>query len=1051
MLQSIIRRPVLATVISILLVLLGIVGLTRLPITQFPDIAPPTVMVSGSYPGGNSEAVVRSVITPLEESINGVENMDYMKSSASNDGSFSISIVFKQGTNPDQAAVNVQNRVSQINSQMPAEVLLAGISTSKQQNSNVMYFNIYSEDKAKYDEKFLQNYTKINLVPELKRIQGVGQVQIFGSKDYSMRVWLNPQKMSANNLTPAEVTAAINDQSLETAPGKFGEESKEAIEYVVKYKGKLNLPEQYENLIIKSNPDGGVLRLKDVARIEFGAASYSSDSKMDGKDAVTLGILQASGSNANEIEIQVRKALIRAEKEFPKGIKYDILQSTKERLDESISQVKTTLIEAFVLVFIVVFIFLQDFRSTLIPAIAVPVAIIGTFFFLQMIGFTVNVLTLFALVLAIGIVVDDAIVVVEAVHAKMEGTHMTAREATYSAMSEITGAIVSITLVMAAVFLPIGFMEGSSGIFYKQFAFTLAIAILISAVNALTLSPALCALFLKNNHAEKAGKKEGFSKRFFNAFNTSFNRMTDKYIGSLKFLIRFKWLSLAALALVTGLTFWMMNNTPKGFVPNEDDSFIIYSLTMPSGTGLDRTTKFIKRVDSTLRTFDAVKNVTSVSGFNIMSNASSPAYGLGFSKLKAPKERGEVQDMDGVINLINAKMATLKEGTVSVFRMPPVAGYGAIGGAEFVLQDRTGGSLEKFSGVANGIVGQLFGLDGIAVAFTTFKADYPQFELEVNDEKAKQLGVSVRELLNTIQVYYGGAQASDFNRFGKYYRVNVKADGMYRTDKESLNMVFVKNNQGKMVPASELVAVKRVYGPESVDRYNLFNSITVNAIAKPGVSNGKIMEQIETLLSERLPNGYSYEWNGLSREEKSSGSQTLFILSLSLLFVYFLLAAQYESYILPLAVMLSIPTGLLGVFVAIKIAGIDNNIYVQVGLIMLIGLLAKNAILIIEFALQRRKEGMDLIPAALEGSRLRLRPILMTSLAFVAGMIPLMIATGGSAMGNRSISTGAAGGMLAGVVLGLFIIPVLFVVFQSLQEKVTGKPVVETNDDVKSH
>lgn len=1048
MLQSIIRRPVLATVISVLLVLLGIVGLSRLPITQFPDIAPPTIYVSGMYPGGNSEAVVRSVITPLEESINGVENMDYMKSSASNDGSFSVSIVFKQGTDPDKAAVNVQNRVAQINSQMPPEVLQAGISTSKQQNSNVMYFNVYSEDNQKYDEKFLQNYIKINLIPELKRIRGVGQVQLFGSKDYAMRVWLNPQQMAANNLTPAEVTDAITDQSLETAPGKFGEESNEAIEYVIKYKGKLNLPEQYENLIIKASADGAVLRLKDVARIEFGAASYNSDTKMDGKDAVTLGILQASGSNANEIEISVRKALIKAEKSFPKGIKYMILQSTKERLDESIDQVKTTLIEAFILVFIVVFIFLQDFRSTLIPAIAVPVAIIGTFFFLQLIGFTVNVLTLFALVLAIGIVVDDAIVVVEAVHAKMEGTHLSAREATYSAMSEITGAIVSITLVMAAVFLPIGFMEGSSGIFYKQFAFTLAIAILISAVNALTLSPALCALFLKNNHGEKEDRKTGFSKRFFMAFNTGFNRMTNKYISSLKLLIRLKWISLGGLVIVCSITLWMMNNTPKGFVPMEDDGFLMYALTMPSGTGLDRTTKYIGRVDSAIKTFPAVNATTSVSGFNIMSNAASPAYGLGFVKLKAPRERGEIKNIDEVLNNISTKLGTLKEGTASIFRSPPVAGYGAVGGVEFVLQDRTGGNLQKFSEMANKIVGELFTLEGVAVAFTTFKADYPQFELEVNDSKAKQLGVSIRALLNTVQVYYGGTQASDFNRFGKYYRVNVKADGIFRTDKESLNMVFVKNAQGNMVPVSELVTIKKVYGPESIDRYNLYNSITINAIAKPGISNGKIMAEVEDLLQKRLSDSYSYEWNGLSREEKSSGAQTLFILGLSLLFVYFLLAAQYESYILPLAVMLSIPTGLLGVFISIKLASIDNNIYVQVGLIMLIGLLAKNAILIIEFALQKRKEGMDLIPAALEGSRLRLRPILMTSLAFIAGMIPLMIATGGSAMGNRSISTGAAGGMLAGVILGLFIIPVLFVIFQSLQEKITGKPAIETKQQV---
>lgn len=1043
MLQTIIRRPVLATVISILLVLLGIVGLSRLPITQFPEIAPTTVSVSGVYPGGNSEAVIRSVITPLEESINGVENMDYMKSTASNDGSFGITIVFKQGTDPDQASVNVQNRVAQINSQLPPEVLQAGISTSKQQNSTVMYFNVFSEDNKKYDETFLQNYIKINLVPELKRIQGVGQVQMFGSKDYSMRVWLDPQKMKANDLTPRDVTNAIADQSLETAPGKFGEESDAAIVYVVKYKGKLNLPEQYENIVVKSGKEGSVLRLKDIARIEFGSASYGSDTKANGKDAVTLGILQASGSNANQIEIAVREALKKAEKLFPKGIKYEIIQSTKERLDESITQVKETLFEAFILVFIVVFIFLQDFRSTLIPAIAVPVAIIGTFFFLQLIGFTVNVLTLFALVLAIGIVVDDAIVVVEAVHSKMEGSHLSAREATYSAMSEITGAIVSITLVMSAVFFPVGFMQGSSGVFYQQFAFTLAIAILISAVNALTLSPALCALFLKNDHADKAENRKGFSKRFFMAFNVGFEKMTDKYVGSIKKMIQYKWISMAGLALVAGAAFWLMTTAPKEFVPMEDDNFMIYSLSMPSGTGLKRTTEFIRKADSIIRKSEATESVTSVSGYNILSNSASPAYGLGFVKMKSPKNRGAIQNIDMVQAEINQNLSVLKEGTISTFRFPPVQGYGNVGGTELILQDRTGGSLEKFSQTANKIIGELFQQPGIAYAFTMFKADYPQFELEVNDAKAKQLGVSVSELLNTVQIYYGGTQAADFNRFGKYYRVNVKADGIFRTDPESLSMVFVKNQQGGMVPVSELVAIKKVYGPESVDRYNLFNSITINVANKPGFSNGQVMDGIEKLLDEKLPTGYSYEWSGLSREEKSSGTQTVFIFGLSLLFVYFLLAAQYESYLLPFAVMLSIPTGLLGVFLAIKLAGINNNIYVQIGLIMLIGLLAKNAILIIEFALQRRKEGMGLVEAAMEGAKQRLRPILMTSLAFVAGMIPLMLAGGGSAMGNRSISTGAAGGMLSGVILGVFIIPVLFVIFQYLQEKITGKPTAE--------
>ncbi|PQA55075.1 efflux RND transporter permease subunit [Siphonobacter curvatus] len=1037
MLQQIIHRPVLATVISIVLVLLGLISLTQLPVMQFPDIAPPTIYVSGLYPGGNSESVTRSVITPLEESINGVENMQYIKSTAGSDGSFSIQVIFNQGTNPDQAAVNVQNRVAQVNSQIPAEVIRAGITTIKQQNSNIMFFNVMSQDSAKFNELFLQNYAKINLVPALKRIKGVGNVQIFGSKDYSMRIWLNPQKLTVNNLVPQDIETAIANSSLEASPGKLGEESKAPLQYIVKYKGKLNKPEEFEHIILKAKPDGSLLRLRDVARIEFGSAFYDSDNKEDGKPAVTLAIQQVSGSNANEIEIAVRKTLDESSKRFPKGVQYDIIQSVKERLDQSIDQVKQTLVEAFILVFIVVFLFLQDWRSTLIPAIAVPVAIVGTFFFLQIIGFSINVLTLFALVLAIGIVVDDAIVVVEAVHAKMEKEHLEPEQATVSAMQEITGAILSITMVMAAVFLPVGFMSGPAGIFYKQFAFTLASAILISAVNALTLSPALCALFLKNTHGQTP--KQNFSQRFVTAFNAGFDNLTSKYIRIIQFLIARKWVGIAALALVTGLAFFLMSRAPKDFVPNEDDRFIVYSLSLPPGNNLKFTTAAIRRIDQAVKKMPEVESVTSVSGFNLLSNSAGPAYAVGFIRLKAIKDRGEIQDMNEIIEAMNQRLANVKEGDFSLFRSPPVEGFGSVNGSELVLQDKTGGDLSSFNTQAQQIIGALNQDPAIGAAFTTFRSDFPQFEVIVDEDKAYQLGTTPREVMTTLQLFYGGAQSSDFVRFGKFYRVNVKAEGQFRMDEESLNQVFVKNASGQMIPIGNLVRLHKVYGPDVVNRYNLFNSITVNILAKEGYSNSQSMDATERILQAKLPAGYGYEWSGLSREEKESAGQMVLIFGMCVVFTYFLLAAQYESYLLPLAVILSIPTGLLGVYLAIGMAGITNNIYVQIGLIMLIGLLAKNAILIVEFALKARQSGLGIVEAAVEGARQRFRPILMTSLAFVAGLIPLMFATGSSAVGNRSISTSAAGGMITGVLLGLLIIPLLFVLCQSLQEKISRK------------
>ncbi|MFT3920474.1 efflux RND transporter permease subunit [Cloacibacterium sp.] len=1038
MLKSIIDRPVLATVISLFLVILGIIGLNRLAVTRFPDISPPTITVSGSYPGGNSETVIRSVVTPLEEQINGVEDMQYIKSSASNDGSFTISIIFKQGVNADQAAVNVQNRVQQATAVLPQEVVRMGLTTSKQQNSMVMIFNVYTKDNDKYSETFLQNYANINLIPQIKRVKGVGQAQVFGQKDYSMRIWLNPQKMSSYGLVPSDVSNAVSSHSLESAPGKLGQESNAPLEYVIRYKGKKSKPEQYENIIVK-NDGVNIIRLKDIARVEFGAISYSGDNLSNGKNAVTIAIMQTTGSNANEIEIGINKTIEKAQKYFPPDIDIARVMSTKEKLDAATSQVKSTLFEAFILVIIVVLIFLQDLKSTIIPAIAVPVAIIGTFFFLLIFGFTINLLTLFALVLAIGIVVDDAIVVVEAVHGNMEGTNLTGKEATHKAMNEITGAVISITLVMSAVFIPMGFMSGSAGLFYRQFAYTLAIAIIISAVNALTLTPALCALFLKNNHADGVAKKQsGFVEKFTTAFNAGFSNMTNRYVGAVQFLIKRKWISGGIIIGVLGLAGWLMSTTSRSFVPMEDDGFMMYTLSMPPGTGLSKTTEVTERINTIFKEVPAIETNTSITGFNLLSNSAGPAYSMGFVKLKPQKQRGEIKDIDAVMGQINQKLSVIKEGSIMTFRMPPVDGYGVTSGAEFVLQDHMGRDPQVLKAKADEVIAQIMQMPETQIAYTTFRADYPQLELEVDEDKADQMGVNVSGLLNTVQTYFAGDQSQNFSRFGKFYRVNIKADGVFRMDESAFNDIFVKNSSGEMIPVKTLISLKKVYGPESIGRYNLYNSLSINVTPKSGVSNGEMIGKLETILN-KLPSDYSYEWTGLSLEEKSSGNQTIGIFSLCLLFVYLLLSAQYESYILPLAVILSIPSGIIGAFLGVKAIGFDNNIYVQVGLIMLIGLLAKNAILIVEFALQRRKSGLSILDSALDGARSRLRPIIMTSLAFIVGMIPLMLSGGGMASGNKSISVSAAMGMLSGVVLGVFIIPVLYMFFQYIDEKISLK------------
>ncbi|HEX2848338.1 MAG TPA: efflux RND transporter permease subunit [Chitinophagaceae bacterium] len=1050
MFKRFIERPVLSTVVSILLALLGILSLFTLPVTLFPDIAPPTVQVTATYPGANAEVVARAVATPLEEAINGVENMTYMTSTASNDGTLAINVFFKLGTNPDLAAVNVQNRVSKATSQVPAEVVQAGISTQKQQNSMIMVPLIYSTDST-YDETFLQNYAKINIIPEIQRVSGVGQAQVFGAKDYSMRVWLKPDRLTAYNLSVQDVLKSIQEQNIEAAPGRFGQSSTASFEYVLKYKGKLTRNEEYENIILHTAPDGAVIRLKDVARVEFGSFSYSANTQISGHPGIGIAIFQTAGSNANDILTSVDEVLKKASLSFPKGVEYFNMYNAKEFLDSSVSQVLHTLIEAFILVFIVVFVFLQDFRSTLIPAIAVPVAILGTFFFMQLFGFTINLLTLFALVLAIGIVVDDAIVVVEAVHSKMERTKLSARQATIQSMSEISGAIISITLVMTAVFVPVGFMQGPAGVFYKQFAFTLAIAILISALNALTLSPALSALFLKSTHEEEGhdgapAKKAGFGKRFFKAFNAGFNATTNKYRQALQFLFRRKWIAIGGLVVVSAATVLLMKKTPTGFIPTEDQGFIIYSLNLPPGSSLDRTEKVMHKLDSILTTVEAVERRGAVAGLNIVANANSSAYGVGFIRMKPQEKRGPVKSIDGVMAQLNEKFAVIKDASVFLFVFPTVQGFGNTSGFEFIMQDRTGGPLDRMANTAYGFIGELMKRKEIAYAFTTFNTGNPQYMLDINEEKAKQLGVSVNELMQTLQVYYGSSFASDFNRFGKFYRVIVQADIPYRAEESSLNSVFVKNDKGEMVPANAVVSLKRVYGPETVTRNNLFNAVTINGMPKPGFSSGDAIKAIQEVAASYLPRGFSYEWSGMTREETGASTETSVIFLLSLVFVYFLLAAQYESYILPLAVILSVPTGIFGVFAFINLTGIDNNIYVQVGLIMLVGLLAKNAILIIEYAVQRRRAGKSLTASAIEAAKLRLRPILMTSFAFIVGLLPLTWASGGSALGNRSIGTGALGGMLTGVILGLFIIPVLFIIFQALHEKVNKtKPVTVVN------
>lgn len=1039
MFQKFIDRPVLSTVISIIIVILGVLGLSTLPIEEYPEIAPPTVQVTSTYTGANAETVLKSVVVPLEEQINGVEDMLYMTSNASNDGSATINVYFKLGTDPDIAAVNVQNRVARANSVLPQAVIQTGVITQKSQTSALLFFSLFSENDN-YDATFVENYARINLVPKLQRIEGVGNVTVFGAKDYSMRIWLDPAKMAAYKLMPSDIQAALNEQNLEAATGKIGENADGVYEYVLKYKGRLSEEAEYEDIIIRAQENGQFLRLKDVAEVELGAFNYGTKNEGMGNPGTAVGVFQTSGSNANEIIDQIQSILQESQPDFPDGLDYVIPYNTKDFLSASIEHVVQTLIEAFLLVFLVVFLFLQDFRSTLIPAIAVPVAIIGTFFFLSLFGYSINMLTLFAMILAIGIVVDDAIVVVEAVHAKMEEGATNAKTATKSAMSEISGAIISITLVMSAVFIPVSFISGSSGVFYQQFGITLAIAILISAVNALTLSPALAALFLKPHNPSEEHKK-GLKQRFFTAFNTGFDTITDKYVGSVKVFAKNKWLTIGSLVVFTVLTIFMFKTTPTGFIPNEDKGIIFADVTMPPGTTLEETQRTVKQLDSIYESMDIVKARMNITGFSILNSVNGGSYGFSVIRLQDWEERTEPsQTVEATIGQLFAKTAGLKNARIFFFTPPAVRGFGNSAGFELNLQNKDAEDWQSIGQTTNEFLAALNARPEVQYAITSFNPNFPQYELQVDIEKTKSAGLAVTDVFNAMQGYYGGLYTTDFNKFGKQYRVMIQAKPKDRANEESLNHIFVTNANGESVAVSQFVSLQKIYGPEIVSRFNLLNSVKINGAMNPGYSTGDAITAIEEVSAQVLPNNYTYEYSGLTKEENSAGSQTIIIFILSLVFVYFLLSAQYESYILPFSILLSLPVGIAGAIGFVSLFGLENNIYFQIALIMLIGLLSKNAILIVEFALQRRKHGMSIMESAIDGAKARLRPILMTSFAFILGLLPLALSSGIGAVGNRSIGMSAVGGMLIGTIFGVFVIPALYVIFQSIQERFTGAP-----------
>jgi len=1049
MFRRFIERPILSSVISIIIVILGILGLVTLPIEQYPDIAPPTIRVTASYTGANAETVLKSVVIPLEEQINGVENMTYMTSSASNDGSATIEVFFKQGINADMAAVNVQNRVARATSLLPAEVTRAGVITAKRQNSMLMVFSLRSEN-GEFDETFLQNYSKINLLPQIQRVNGVGEAMVFGAKDYSMRIWLKPDIMTSFGLMPSDVIAALNEQNLEAAPGRLGALNQQSFEYILKYKGRLTQPEEFENIVIKADKDGNILRLKDVARIELGALDYSISTTAMEKPGIAMAVFQAAGSNARDVIINAKKVLEESSKTFPPGIKYQILVDANDFLDSSIEKVIHTLLEAFILVFIVVFVFLQNFRATLIPAISVPVSIIGTFFFLNLFGFTINLLTLFALVLAIGIVVDDAIVVVEAVHAKLDQGAKNAKEAAISAMNEISSAIVAITLVMAAVFVPVTFMKGTTGVFYRQFGITLAVAIVISAINALTLSPALCAIFLKP-HSQSALHQKGVMQRFYILFNTVFSSMTKRYKKTTNLFMNHRWIAAAIIVIFSGGLWYLMETTPTGFVPTEDTGRMFVDISLPPSTSMEKTKKVVEQVEDIVKKIPEMEGRTAIVGNSLISGRGS-SYGMLICALKPFQERkNKGQDINTIIGKLYMQTSKVKDAKIIIFTPPMVPGFSISGGFELKLEDKTGGDIKQFEQNARQFLGALNQRPEIQYAITSFNTNFPQYQVDVNPARCKQSGITVSAVLSALQGYVGGFYASDFNRFGKQYRVMVQAEPSYRGNPQDLDNIYVKSSNGEMAPITEFISLKRVFGPENITRFNLYTSIAVTGAPNFGYSSGDAIKAVQEVAAQTLPLGYGYEFSGLTREEKYSGAQSIMIFILSVIFVYFLLSAQYESFILPFSILFSLPIGISGAYIFAKIMGVENNIYLQISLIMLIGLLAKNAILIVEFALQRRHRGMSIVQAAIEGATARLRPILMTSFAFIFGLTPLIIGGGVGANGNRSIGVGSVGGMFIGTMIGILVIPTMFVIFQTIQEKIKipENPEITAQDEVE--
>ena len=1043
-LRTFIERPVLSAVISITIVVVGIIGLFSLPVEQYPDIAPPTIMVSTTYYGASAETLQKSVIAPLEEAINGVEDMTYMTSSATNSGSVSITVYFKQGTDPDMAAVNVQNRVSRATGQLPAEVTQVGVTTSKRQTSILQMFSLYSPDDS-YDENFLSNYISINLKPQILRISGVGDLMIMGG-EYSMRVWMKPDVMAQYKLIPSDITGVLAEQNIESATGSFGENSDETYQYTMKYTGRLITPEEFGDIVIRSTDNGEVLKLKDVADIQLGQDSYAYHGGMDGHPGVSCMVFQTAGSNATEVNQNIDKLLEEASKDLPKGVELTQMMSSNDFLFASIHEVVKTLIEAIILVILVVYVFLQDFRSTLIPLVGIVVSLVGTFAFMAIAGFSINLLTLFALVLVIGTVVDDAIIVVEAVQARFDVGYRSSYMASIEAMKGISNAVITSSLVFMAVFIPVSFMGGTSGTFYTQFGLTMAVAVGISAINALTLSPALCALLLKPYINEDGTQKNNFAARFRKAFNSAFDMMVDKYKTIVLFFIKRRWLTWSLLACSVVLLVLLMNNTKTSLVPDEDQGVIFVNVSTAAGSSLTTTDKVMERIEKRLIEIPQLKHVQKVAGYGLLAGQGS-SFGMLILKLKPWDERpGDEDNVQSVIGQVYARTADIKDASVFAISPGMIPGYGMGNALELHMQDKMGGDMNEFFTTTQQYLGALNQRPEISMAYSTFDVRYPQWTVEVDAAKCKRAGITPDAVLSTLSGYYGGQYVSNFNRFSKVYRVMIQADPVFRLDETSLDNAFVRMSNGEMAPLSQFVTLTRSYGAESLSRFNMYNSIAVNAMPADGYSTGDAIKAVQETAEQSLPKGYGYDYGGITREENQQSGTTIIIFGICFLMIYLILSALYESFIIPFAVLLSVPCGLMGSFLFAWMFGLENNIYLQTGLIMLIGLLAKTAILLTEYAAERRKAGMGLIASAVSAAKARLRPILMTALTMIFGLFPLMMSSGVGANGNRSLGTGVVGGMTIGTLALLFIVPTLFIAFQWLQERLRPVQSVPTHD-----